>query len=598
MGFQTPQYKLSKLVEQVHSGEIQLPDFQRSYRWDDERIQSLLITVALGYPLGVIMTLQTGGEHVRFQPTPVEGTPPTAGAASPNLLLLDGQQRLTSFYQALSGDGVVHTADGLNRRYFIDIAKSLVEASVREEFVLSVPEDGVIRSNFGRTIDLDLSTVDKQRSSDFFPLNIIFDNAAVLKWLGEYPDKNLGFKFLTQIIQPMVEYAIPAIELDKSTTKGAVATVFEKVNTGGMSLTVFELLTAKFAGDADYHQRTGSDFRLKDDWKLSEDVIAKLPALSKFSNTDFLQAVTLLVTNAKPTKTTGNQDRILALELDEYLEWAPRVRSSLAWVAQFLDDEHIHTARDVPYQAQLVPLLVIRVLLGSSASIHGTRARLAQWFWNGVLGETYSGASETRSAKDVDEVPLWAKDPTGTVSAPATVSNASFAESRLLTLKSRTSAAYKGVYALVMKNNTQDWREQTSFDQTSYVAANVDIHHIFPQSWCRKNGKEKLHYDCIVNKTPLSANTNRIIGSAAPSKYLTKIATQAGLSSDQLDTIVSAHQIDPKLLRTDDFEGFFNARKESLLSLVEAAMGKPAQRDPETDLIGTQGSLRQMLRRS
>ncbi|OZD53575.1 DUF262 domain-containing protein [Rhodococcus sp. 06-1460-1B] len=74
MGFEAPQYMLSKLVEQVHCGEIQLTKFQRSYRWDDEQIRSLLMTVSLGYPLGVIMTLQASGEHLQFQPTPVEDT--------------------------------------------------------------------------------------------------------------------------------------------------------------------------------------------------------------------------------------------------------------------------------------------------------------------------------------------------------------------------------------------------------------------------------------------------------------------------------------------------------------------------------------------
>jgi len=78
VGFQTPQYKLATLLEDVGDGTIQLPDFQRGYKWDEERIRSLLVTIMLGYPLGVIMLLETGGDHVRFQPKPIEGGRPAA----------------------------------------------------------------------------------------------------------------------------------------------------------------------------------------------------------------------------------------------------------------------------------------------------------------------------------------------------------------------------------------------------------------------------------------------------------------------------------------------------------------------------------------
>ncbi|MBW3638826.1 MAG: DUF262 domain-containing protein, partial [Actinobacteria bacterium] len=68
MGFQTPQYRVSDLLAKVGDGRIQLPDFQRGYKWDDERIRSLLVTITLGHPLGVIMLLQTGNDQVRFKP--------------------------------------------------------------------------------------------------------------------------------------------------------------------------------------------------------------------------------------------------------------------------------------------------------------------------------------------------------------------------------------------------------------------------------------------------------------------------------------------------------------------------------------------------
>ena len=109
MSFQTPQYSIADLRKWASTGRIQLPDFQRSYKWDDERIRSLLVTILRGHPMGVIMLLKTGGQHVRFKPKPITGV--ASASEEPTYLLLDGQQRLTSLYQALTGDGVVDTED-------------------------------------------------------------------------------------------------------------------------------------------------------------------------------------------------------------------------------------------------------------------------------------------------------------------------------------------------------------------------------------------------------------------------------------------------------------------------------------------------------
>ena len=72
--------------------------------------------------------------------------------------------------------------------------------------------------------------------------------------------------------------------------------VFEKVNTGGVPLNVFELLTATYAGDPDYFRGTRTDFRLNDYWHEIQARLAPHPALDELENTDFLQAVTLLAT--------------------------------------------------------------------------------------------------------------------------------------------------------------------------------------------------------------------------------------------------------------------------------------------------------------
>lgn len=588
MGFQTPMYTLSQYLSETQSGKIQLPDFQRGYKWDDERIRQLLITVLRGHPMGVVMLLETNNAMVRFKPRPVSGVELQPGTA-PEKLLLDGQQRLTSLTQSLTGDGIVHTKDArgklLERRYFVRMATALEDVNRMDEAVISVPADGVIRKNFDRDIVLDLSTPDKQRAEGFFPLNLLFDGSGAMRWLFDCDDKDLAFAFQEKFVATVGKYNIPAIELDADTDKAAVATVFEKVNIGGLPLNVFELLTAVFAGDADYFDDYGSDFRLNDDWQETKSMWSDYPVLGGVENTDFLQAVTMLATrkrhlasdSSRPPAISAKREDVLKLDLSEYLEWRDPLREAFIWVSGFLADRRVFNRRDVPYPKQLVPLAAIRVVLGQKADMHSVNANLSTWFWSGVLGELYGSATETRFVRDIEAVPAWALDPDSPT--PRTVADANFTESRLHSMRTRNSAAYKGVAALVMARDSIDWMENKAFGAVQHKDMAVDIHHIFPQRWCNDNGIDDEHRESIVNKTMLGARTNRVIGGVAPSSYLVKIEEQAGISEDKLDELLEDHLIEPEYLRNDNFWDFFNARREQLCRMIESVLDKKVQRD-------------------
>jgi uncharacterized protein with ParB-like and HNH nuclease domain len=146
MPFDSPDYDLEELLKDVGSGEIQLPDFQRPWKWDDDRIRSLIESISYEHPIGVVMMLEIGGDGVRFKPTPLAGVL-GASAVNPEHLLLDGQQRLTSLFQALASRDAVDTVDArgkkLRRFYYLDIEQSLDESADRYEAILSVPEDRV-----------------------------------------------------------------------------------------------------------------------------------------------------------------------------------------------------------------------------------------------------------------------------------------------------------------------------------------------------------------------------------------------------------------------------------------------------------------------
>ena len=163
--FKTNPVSLDELLRACEIGAVQLPDFQRSWVWDEERIKGLLASLSQAFPVGALMTLETGGE-ADFAPRLIQGAPGANTTVKPQSLLLDGQQRMTSLYQTARRQAVVETVTargaGVKRWYYFDMQKALDASTPREEAIVGVPEDRIVKSNFGKDVDLDLSTLERE----------------------------------------------------------------------------------------------------------------------------------------------------------------------------------------------------------------------------------------------------------------------------------------------------------------------------------------------------------------------------------------------------------------------------------------------------
>jgi hypothetical protein len=318
--------------------------------------------------------------------------------------------------------------------------------------------------------------------------------------------------------------------------------------------------------------------------------------LAQVSNTDFLQAISLFYTRDRRREAegagkqgkelpavTGNRQALLNLPLPAYLKYQDQVERGFTRAAKFLHMLHIYRIFDLPYQSQVVPLAAILADIGDAWEHEANRAKLAQWYWNGVFGELYGSAVDTRIARDFMEVRAWLKGG----DLPSTIREATFRADRLKTMRMRLSAAYKGVNALLMKEDARDFRCSQKFDHIVFFGENVDIHHIFPKAWCQAKGIKPEVFDSVINKTPLSYRTNRIIGPQAPSAYLARLeagnAETPPIAPENLDGYLRSHLIDPALLRADDFEGFMRDRQQRLLALIEKATGRAVHRGEEMD---------------
>lgn len=604
--FQTNPIDLYKLLVDSHQGTLQLPDFQRSWVWDEDRIKSLIASISRAFPVGALMTLDTGGP-VDFKPRPVEGAPSTAKQVKPQSLLLDGQQRMTSMYQVTLRGEVVETVTPKKKRvkrwFYIDIRKALDPSQDREDAILGVPEDRILRNVFQRETLLDLSTPEKEYAALMYPVTQVFDwdqwqDGFDEYWAGEAEKEKRGeFRaFKKDVLENFKAYRVPVIALDRATTKEAVCVVFEKVNTGGKPLDAFELVTAMYAASGhelrkDWYGDESSKGRHRRFTEALRPAEAETGIIANVSNTDFLQAISLFHTRDRRRAAeiegkqgkdlpavTGNRQALLNLPLEAYKRYEQQVESGFLRAAKFLHTLNIYRIFDLPYQSQIVPLAAILADIGDAWEHEANRTKLVQWYWNGVFGELYGSAVDTRIARDFMEVPTWLKGG----AEPTTVSETMFRADRLKSMRMRLSAAYKGINALLMKEGAQDFRSGQKFDHTIFFGESVDIHHIFPQDWCKKQNIPAHVYDSIINKTPLSFRTNRILGGISPSQYLSKLQTgdsnTPAIAPEKLDTYLRSHFINPAHLRADAFEQFMEDRQKQLLALIEQATGKSAYR--------------------
>ncbi len=577
---------LTDLMKAVDNGSAQLPDFQRGWVWDDERIKALILSVLHSFPVGAAMFLEYGNESIHFKHKPIEGSNADP-SVEPDELILDGQQRLTSLYNALYSKKPVHTKTDkgkeIDRYYYLDIEKALDPDADDEEVVISIPSTRQLTSDFGRKVETDLSTRPDEFRLKKFPLNIILNSGEEQGWQNEYyayynynPAVIQQFtELFSKIIMPTQKYAMPVIQLGKETPKEAVCQVFENVNTGGVSLTVFELVTAIFAMD---------DFPLRKDWEERKEKYFSGNLLNIVTATDFLTALTLLSSFKSGGTVSCKKKDVLALKLTEYKKYADDLCKGFSITDKLLQEERIFSSRDLPYSTQLIPLAAICTILMEGNKIYTTNIKnmVKQWYWCGVFGELYGAANETRYANDITQVIKWITD---NGDLPKTVTDFFFNPTRLLSLQSRQSAAYKGIMALILKNHARDFISGAEMDFSTYSNEQIDIHHIFPKLYCIEQKYEKAKWNSIINKTPISASSNREIGGVAPSVYLSKLEKKGSVLSSDLDDYVETHLIDHDLLRNNRFQDFIIDRAKKLLSAIEQATGRTVSGKDSDEVI-------------
>lgn len=549
----TDSLTIRQLLASIHDRERGLPDFQRDFVWDPDATRELICSVASTYPAGSLLEIRNTGNLLK--PREFEGAPSLNGHQL-SYLILDGQQRLTSLYQALYGVG--------EHRYFLRLGEMIV----KDEDPTDDFETAIFHLKKEKAEKL-YGTIAKQADELVLPLAAVFGEGGFFKWLDRALDqKNLSRDAERELrerlrevydawIKPIEDYPFPLVTLSERTEMDAVCTIFETLNRRGVKLTVFELLTARFWSKGE---------NLRDRWAQACDEYPDLgPEGFEIDPYYVLQAIALMAEDRAPS---CKRRDVLELKPEEVTERWPAAVDGLAEGLEILRSECGMVTRDLlPYETMLYPLAAVwaRGRLAKGAQHGANRDRLVRWFWCSVFGQAYENSPNSQASKDVGELRRWfdGGEP------PVSVKGFEFDPGQLRETTTRQRALFRGVLAAVVRHGARDFHRVERLDPKLLEEEKIDVHHVFPRRFLGERYPARL-VNSVLNQALINARTNRSIGPRAPSQYLGVI--EKGLKTGRFVEVLRSHLISEEAetaMRRDDFEGFLRAREATIATEID-----------------------------
>ncbi len=223
--FNTNPVQIDSLLEEIERGELALPEFQRDFVWTPEETASLIASVIKGYPAGSLLLWNPGEERIQARAF--------AGAPSPRTdnpkLVLDGQQRLTSLYQAFTASG--------DCRYFVNIRELLSANPEIDDVIRWIPTSDVIVYGLDKDQNLFrelLFPIERLRQGFQGFSSWCYDRQRHPMTNVDSPE--LNFRLATignDWIRALIDYQFPVVEMTKDASIDSVCHIFEKVNSTG-----------------------------------------------------------------------------------------------------------------------------------------------------------------------------------------------------------------------------------------------------------------------------------------------------------------------------------------------------------------------------
>ena len=521
--------KYEALFVEIDSGQIKLPMFQREFVWEKEQSSKLIDSILKGFPIGTFIFWKTKEELRSYKEVGNHKLPETDKGDYVQYIL-DGQQRITSLYAIRKGIRI--TKDGKEIDYR-DIFINLDHDQENDEQIV------VTEQQHGKRY----VSVHRVLTSQVTDLLDEFPNRETLKQIETYKNKLTNYDFSTITIK---DYPIEV-----------ACEVFSRINTGGKSLTVFEIMVAKTYDEA-------KKFDLAEKYELLRDgsddemeclTSAKFETLPESIIMQCVAAITLRAVRSKD---------ILKIRRETFIDkWEP-MKASLFTAIDFIRSElRVPVSQLVPYPALVIPLVYFfNVTANKKPSIEQVRL-LEQFFYWAGLTERYGSSTESKMSEDFNKMDAIVKG-TGTTYASTDLSIApqKIAE----TWFSAGNGYCKAILCLLA------YQLPKSFDTNGLVildnsnlkiATSRNYHHFFPKAYLDSVDKSK-EPNLIANITLIDGYSNKHrIGKKPPSEYTGKFAKTNEALADTLKTHL-INDVASYGVHTDDYALFIQRRSKAI----------------------------------
>ncbi len=561
---------LLDLVQKARKGTLVLPQFQRNFVWSRDDITGLLSSIMEGHFIGTFLLLRTDVDNIPFGMRSIEGADLAASQLHPDWMVLDGQQRLTSLHYVFSAPDIPLRWAKYPYRFALDLNK--IENGDLESAILSDRAE--------RMRDLD------ERQTQFERLLLPFTEMERWDdWLNAYErwlvdrDKDAYFSRYfdgqkpawTRIVGRIRSFDVPTIEIPKVSPDDPerlteVCAIFEKMNSTGVRLSVYDLLTARM-----YRYRT-DDGQPIDMHSLWQDSVQEYTLLAKFSNEQpDVYGVYLLRTVALLRGIEVKSKSLVNLKPEHFVEdWrtaAMYMEKALQRLTSTNDDGFgVFDPKWFPYSTMVAPLAALIHTIETRNLGHHAYETLKRWYWSSVFLERYAGAVESTILRDYQEMRATLLSG-GTLPQALQEADERIVSNPAYTLRdtSRVNATYRGVMCLIAIRGAKDFLANDAIEFHE-----LDDHHVFPRAYLAKSPDglkyERNEINCILNRTLIASSTNRRISRSKPSDYLQRL-----IPDGERERILGTHFIDAVAMQAmgaNDYDAFLAAREKAVLTEI------------------------------
>ena len=561
--------KVSELVEKVKRSDLMLPEMQRKYVWPATRVRDLLDSLYRNYPSGTILVWETD-ENIDTRELSVNAiqSNPTN---SNRLLLLDGQQRLTSLTAILSGEPIMVR----NRKRPVEILFNLEHPEGPPVEVMEVDEED-IAVDYDQVVSADVAQKDIQEElkkrtfvvassrlkndplwvsvSDIFSQT----DSELLRPIGINSDDPRWDKYSKRIgdVRAIKDYQYVMHVLEKSMAYEEVTEIFVRVNSLGAKLRSSDLalaqITSKWRGFTDELNEFCKQFG--DDAEYIEDWVA-------------LRMLTVFATKQSKYKTIGKYSK---QQLQAAWEQA---KDAIHYSINFLrNNAGVESMSHLSASMLLVPIGVYSVL--NDGKLSGVdEKKILKWFYYAHMRGHYGmGSSET--ILNVDLSTLFRGGSLDKLLEVLFEHVKRFEVSPQDILgKNTASPFFTMVYMIFSSKNVKDWRSGISISAKSTgVGHAIQYHHIFPKSLLQKRGLDTKDINEIANLAFISGKLNREISNKEPNDYFEKYKENSSLINEQLIPIENK-----SLLKLENYYDFLDYRRKALADMINEFIASKTQ---------------------